>query len=194
MSEAAVETIDFQEFIAEVEELMSRGLDEYSLTNEISIRLEELLAGPFTLPPEFTRPRADRYVMYPLHVDGQRRFSVAAAVWNVGQSTPVHGHETWGVVGIYAGVEGETRYVKPTVEGVPLQVSESNLNWQPGEVTVCCTTDDDVHRVECVGDSPCVGIHVYGDDIGTLSRRSYDPVTGQVTWFTSTWEVPATST
>ena len=41
-------------------------------------------------------------------------------MWDVGQQTPVHSHETWGVVGIYSGIEGETRYVKPRVDGEPL--------------------------------------------------------------------------
>ena len=62
--------------------------------------------------------------------------------------------------------------------------------WSAGQVTVCCTTDDDVHQVRCGGEQPVVGIHVYGADIGTLPRRSYDPATGAVHWFTSSWGQP----
>ncbi|WP_162799236.1 hypothetical protein [Nocardioides sp. 616] len=40
---------------------------------------------------------------------------------------------------------------------------------------------------ESSGAEPVIGIHVYGADIGTLPRRSYDPETGAVHWFTSTW-------
>jgi len=181
------------EFVSEIDGILNRDPDEQNLTKEVATQLEKLLAGPFTLPLEFTRPRKDRYVMYPLYVDPEKRFSVAAAVWNVGQATPVHGHDTWGVVGIYSGIEGETRYNKPLVEDVPLTVAEDGLKWRSGEVTICCTTDDDVHQVACIGDEPCIGIHVYGDDIGTLSRRSYDPVTGEVKWFTSHWETSPTS-
>ena len=181
------------EFVSEVNGILSRDPDEKTLTKEVATQLEKLLGGPFTLPPEFTRPREDRYVMYPLYVDPEKRFSVAAAVFNVGQVSPVHGHETWGVVGIYSGVEGETRYNKPWIEDVPLMVAEDGLNWRAGEVTICCTTDDDVHQVSCIGDEPCIGIHVYGDDIGILSRRSYDPVTGEVKWFMSNWGTVPTS-
>ncbi|MGI9197825.1 MAG: hypothetical protein ACR2KE_10235 [Candidatus Nanopelagicales bacterium] len=178
---------DFATFIADLEVLVSRESDEHQVAHEVAQRLRRLLAGGFTLPPEFCRTGDGTYVMYPLHVDPDGRFSVAAAVWDVGQATPVHGHETWGVVGIYSGIEGETRYVKPAVEGVPLEIAEADLRWRPGDVAVCCTTDDDVHRVECVGDTPCIGIHVYGADIGTLPRRAYDLVTGEVRWFTSSW-------
>ena len=31
-------------------------------------------------------------------------------------------------------------------------------------------TDDDVHQVFCEGNQPCVGIHVYGADIGQVQR------------------------
>jgi predicted metal-dependent enzyme (double-stranded beta helix superfamily) len=169
-----------------VEGLIAQDLDEQALTAAIRDELARVLAAGIDLPPETTRPDPDRYVMYPLHVADDGSFSIASAVWNVGQGTPVHGHETWGVVGIYRGVEVETRYVKPTRPDVPL-VQDGADEWGAGEVTVCCTTDDDVHQVRCGGDEPVVGIHVYGADIGTLPRRSYDPETGAVHWFTSAW-------
>ncbi|MFT4084858.1 MAG: cysteine dioxygenase family protein [Nocardioides sp.] len=173
-------------FAETVARLVADGLDEPTLTGAVQRELTALLAAGFDLPEAKTRPDPDRYVMYPLHVAADGSFSIASAVWNVGQGTPVHGHETWGVVGIYSGVEVETRYRKPTTPDVPL-VDEGTDAWGAGQVTVCCTTDDDVHQVRCGGDVPVVGIHVYGADIGTLPRRSYDPATGAVSWFTSRW-------
>lgn len=173
-------------FAEQVRTLIARGLDERTLTAAIQAELTEALAAGFDLPGRVTRPDPDRYVMYPLHVAADGSFSIASAVWNVGQGTPVHGHETWGVVGIYSGVEVETRFEKPAVPDVPL-VECGTDEWTAGQVTVCCTTDDDVHQVRCGGVEPVVGIHVYGADIGTLPRRSYDPETGAVHWFTSTW-------
>ncbi|WP_211221075.1 hypothetical protein [Nocardioides insulae] len=173
-------------FAARVRALIGAGLDERALTRAIQQELTRVLAAGFELPGEKTRPDPDRYVMYPLHVEGDGSFSIASAVWNVGQGTPVHGHETWGVVGIYRGVEVETRFEKPAVPDVPL-VPEGTDEWTQGQVTVCCTTDDDVHQVRCGGDEPVIGIHVYGADIGTLPRRSYDSETGAVHWFTSEW-------
>lgn len=169
-----------------VADLLGRGLDERVLTAAVREELSAALAAGFELPEHQTRPDPERYVMYPLHVAADGSFSIASAVWDVGQGTPVHGHETWGVVGIYSGVEVETRYEKPAVPDVPL-VAEGTDEWTTGQVTVCCTTDDDVHQVRCGGDRPVVGIHVYGADIGTLPRRGYDPETGAVHWFTSRW-------
>ncbi|MFC7501477.1 hypothetical protein [Nocardioides sp. GCM10030258] len=177
---------EIEAFASRVADLVASGLDEHALTAAIRDDLADTLAAGFDLPLDKTRPDPERYVMYPLHVAADGSFSIASAVWNVGQGTPVHGHETWGVVGIHRGVEVETRFEKPTRPGLPL-VAEGTEEWGAGQVTVCCTTDDDVHQVRCGGDEPVVGIHVYGADIGTLPRRSYDPDTGAVHWFTSTW-------
>ncbi|CAM3501429.1 cysteine dioxygenase family protein [Nocardioides dubius] len=173
-------------FAATVRGLIAQGLDETSLTQAVQRELTALLATGFEIPEPLRRPDPVRYVMYPLHVEADDSFSIASAVWDVGQGTPVHGHETWGVVGIYRGTEVETRYQKPERPDVPL-LAQGTDSWGPGQVTVCCTTDDDVHQVSCGGDEPVIGIHVYGSDIGTLPRRSYDPETGAVHWFTSRW-------
>jgi predicted metal-dependent enzyme (double-stranded beta helix superfamily) len=173
-------------FADTVAALLTADLDERSLTEAVRVELERLLAVGFELPAHQRRPDPERYVMYPLHVAADGSFSIASAVWDVGQGTPVHGHETWGVVGIHSGVEVETRFRKPERPEVPL-LADGTHEWTAGQVTVCCTTDDDVHQVRCGGDRPVVGIHVYGADIGTLPRRSYEPETGAVQWFTSRW-------
>ncbi|MFF5989414.1 cysteine dioxygenase family protein [Prauserella flavalba] len=179
-------TYDLGAFIADVGLIVAEGADESRTTEQVADRLRELLASGLQLSEAVVRPREDRYVMRPLYVHPDAGFSIACAVWNVGQRTPVHGHETWGVVGIHSGIEHETRYRKPGRPREPLEALPA-ADWGPGEVTVCCTTDDDVHLVECGSDVPCVGIHVYGADIGTLPRRSYDPETGEVSWFVSPW-------
>lgn len=179
----------FTGFVEHLAGLVGTQTDEHLITAEVARLLREALAEGIDLPESVTRPDPDHYVMYPLHVAPDGRFSIAAAVWNVGQGTPVHGHETWGVVGIHSGVEHEVSFAKPAEPDVPL-VQDGDDLWGPGEVTVCCTTDDDVHQVFCHGDRPCVGIHVYGADIGTLERRSYQPETGAVSWFVSRWTEP----
>lgn len=178
---------EVEELAATVRALIAQDLDEKSLTAAVAVELSAVLRDGFDIPEPQRRPDPERYVMYPLHVAADGSFSIASAVWDVGQGTPVHGHETWGVVGIYSGVEVETRYEKPAAGSeVPL-VADGTHSWSAGEVTVCCTTDDDVHQVACGGDEPVIGIHIYGADIGTLPRRSYDPSTGAVHWFTSRW-------
>ncbi|MCK2219947.1 hypothetical protein MF672_040045 [Actinomadura sp. ATCC 31491] len=177
-------------FIRDVDALVREVHDEHELTARVADLLAGLLAGGHRLPPEVTRPVAGRHVNYPLHIAPDESWCLVSVVWDAGRRTPVHGHETWGVAGVYAGAERETRYVKPVEPGRPLTPAGEQV-WRRGQVTVCCTTDDDVHAVEAAGDGPTVGLHVYGGNLGTLRRRAYDPDTGEVSWFVSGWDSPA---
>lgn len=163
--------------------------DEHEITRRVAELLSDLLAGGYRLPPEVTRSSPERHVTYPLHIAADDSWSMASVVWDLGQRTPAHSHETWGVVGVYAGAEQEIRYLKPAADAAraPLMPAGEDL-WEPGQVTVCCTTDDDVHAVAAVGSEPTVGIHVYGGNIAKIRRRSYDPATGEAHWFTSGWD------
>ena len=173
-----------QRLVAGVAAAVAAGGGERAVTAAVAELLEAALAAGLDLPPAVTAPDPSRYVMYPLHVADDGSFSVAAAVWDVGQQTPVHDHGVWGVVGIHSGVERELRYAR--TDAGPLHLLDE-ADWPPGEVTICCTTDQDLHKVSCASDVPCVGIHVYGGDIGTIRRRSYDPDSGEVGYFVSAW-------
>ena len=81
------------------------------------------------------------------------------------------------------------RYLKPVASTAAAALTPAGeALWEPGQVTICCTTDDDVHVVAAVGKEPTVGIHVYGGNIGTIRRRSYDPTAGEARWFVSGWD------
>jgi 3-mercaptopropionate dioxygenase len=178
-------------FIDDVGLVVSGTDDEHEITARVAERLSALLAGGYRLPPEVIRSSALRHLTYPLYIAPDDSWSMASVVWDVGQRTQVHSHETWGVAGIYAGVEHEIRYLKPTASTTSTPLTPAGESrWAPGQVTVCCTTDDDVHAVAAVGSEPTVGIHVYGGNIGTLGRRSYDPATGEARWFVSGWDSP----
>lgn len=172
------------DFITEVADIVRQDLGEHETTRRVRERLARAIEQGFSLPEQVKRPNPDRYVMYPIFVAPDSSFCVASAVWGVGQQTPVHDHGVWGVVGIAEGVEREEAFRRGP--GGPL-VHHSTNDLTPGDVIVCCTTDQDLHRVSAVGEQPCVGIHVYGGDIGTIRRRSYDVDTSEVSWFTSAW-------
>ncbi|MFD9195541.1 hypothetical protein ACFWCA_45960 [Streptomyces phaeochromogenes] len=176
-------------FIDDVGLVVRSTDDEHEITARVAERLSALLAAGYRLPPEATRSSPERHLTYPLYIAPDDSWSLASVVWDMGQQTKVHSHETWGVAGIYAGVEHEVRYLKPAAATASAPLTPAGeTRWSPGQVTVCCTTDDDVHAVTAVGSEPTVGIHVYGGNIGTIRRRSYDPATGETEWFVSGWD------
>ncbi len=58
----------------------------------------------------------------------------------------------------------------------------------PGDVFVCCTQDDDVHRVSCASSEPVVGVHVYGGNLAKIPRFQYEESTGAVRSFQTGWD------
>jgi 3-mercaptopropionate dioxygenase len=186
-----METDRLRAFIDDVALVVRSTDDEHEITARLSELMSALLADGYRLPAEVTRSSPERHLTYPLYIAPDESWSMASVVWDVGQRTNVHSHETWGVVGIYAGVEHEFRYLKPAESAATAPLTPAGeTQWVPGQVTVCCTTDDDVHAVAAVGSEPTIGIHVYGGNIATIRRRSYDPATGEAEWFVSGWDNP----
>lgn len=180
-----------QRFIKDLAAIVSQGGTEKEVTAKVAEHLAPILTEPDLLPPEQMVMKDRGYAMYPVHVAEDGSFSIAAMVLDVGQVTPIHDHGTWGVIGIYKGAEHEERFLRE--EAVPLdqpariQILPSNTV-TAGHVHICCTSDKDIHRVRCGTAEPCVGIHVYGADIGTMKRHSYNLGTGMAKTFVSGWD------
>jgi predicted metal-dependent enzyme (double-stranded beta helix superfamily) len=180
-------TVPMQRFVDDVRAVVREGGGEEIVTQKVAALLRSLLNEGDVLDPRYTRPKTGNYVLYPIWVEPGGGFSIAAAVWDVAQVTPVHDHGTWGVIGIYRGVEHEVRF-RPAVTGGGARFRQTDeRDIETRQVIVCCTSDQDIHRVACGSNVPCVGIHVYGADIGAIRRHVYDVQTGDVRAFVSGW-------
>jgi predicted metal-dependent enzyme (double-stranded beta helix superfamily) len=172
-------------FINDIEVIVQIGGEEAVVTKKVAERMKELLLVDGVIPDVYKQPNPNKYTLYPVYIAPDNSFSIASAVWDVGQSTPIHDHGTWGVIGIVQGKEHEIHYTLPS-GAPPVRIMERDL--EKGEVTVCCTSDQDVHEVSCTSKEPCVGIHVYGGNIGEIERHIYDPVTGNKKTVVTAWD------
>jgi predicted metal-dependent enzyme (double-stranded beta helix superfamily) len=160
----------FADFAADAEAMID---DPHAIAD----RLRELLAHDDWLAPEDQLPGADSYRQHLLHVSPSRRMSVVALVWKPGQLTPIHDHIAWCVVGVYRGVEHETRYRLVEVDGERCLEAVGSVDAYPGHVEALVPPAEDIHRVAAGGDELTVSIHVYGADIeqrGTSIYRRFD--------------------
>jgi predicted metal-dependent enzyme (double-stranded beta helix superfamily) len=135
----------------------------------IARRLQPLLAQDGWLAPEHQAPGTDRYRQHLLHVSPCRRLSVVALVWRPGQATPIHDHVSWCVVGVYRGLERETRY--RVVDGRLERTA--TIDAEPGHVEALIPPAENIHLVEAGGDELTISIHVYGADIERLGSSVY---------------------
>jgi predicted metal-dependent enzyme (double-stranded beta helix superfamily) len=88
-----------------------------------------------------------------------------------GRRTPPHDHGAWAMILLLSGREKNTLYRREP--GGLRKAGEITL--EPGAVLPMLA--DTVHVAESVGDTPAIGLHVYGGDILDLPRRMWDPAT-----------------
>jgi predicted metal-dependent enzyme (double-stranded beta helix superfamily) len=88
-----------------------------------------------------------------------------------GRRTPPHDHGTWATILLLSGEEKNTLY---RVENGRLRKA-SELTIKPS--SILAMRADTPHVVECVGNAPTIGLHVYGGDIFELPRRMWHPQT-----------------
>ena len=159
------------------------GQDEERIFNDGGALLAALVAHDDWLPAQFAQPHPERYQQYLLHCDPFERFSVVSFVWGPGQSTPLHDHTVWGMVGVLRGAERCEEFARDAAGRLhPAGVHEL----PPGAMDLVSPRVGDIHRVSnaCSGEVS-VSIHVYGANIGAVERHVFDPETGAARPFVS---------
>lgn len=164
----------FSQFISEFERSRSRldwidagaEANELALANGAGQLLRSLLAGGDWLLEEYRQPAEDHYRQHLLYVAENGAFSVVSLVWKSGQKTCIHNHASWCVVGVYQGLEAETRYKLGTDKhGQQFLVEDRIEVTKVGQVGVLTPSQGDIHRVANVSDGISISIHVYGLDV-----------------------------
>jgi predicted metal-dependent enzyme (double-stranded beta helix superfamily) len=173
-------------FIADAESVTNKYSNESEVLRRLGPLLARLVAGARSVPKKAFTPRKDRFAMNLLHMPEDERLSIIAAVWLPGQTTPIHDHLTWALVGVYEGEEREALF-RRTDDGsdskfAKLTKVSERVN-KKGHVSVLGSKG--IHRVDNLASEPARSIHVYGRDIGSAERHSYDPMTGDISRFVS---------
>lgn len=88
-----------------------------------------------------------------------------------GRRTPPHDHGTWASILLLSGEEKNTLY--RTDSGNLRRASEVTLT----RGSILTMRAETAHVAECLGDTPAIGLHVYGGDIFELPRRMWHPQT-----------------
>ena len=173
------------QFVADFSALLQGQPSEETIISQGKPLLARLIASDAWLPPACTEAAADRFATHLLYGHPDQRFCVVSMVWSPGQSTPIHDHTVWGLIGVVRGVEVSQRYGFDA-QGI-LRPEGGVRRLQPGEIEAVSPQIGDIHQVRN-GDaaSKTISIHVYGADIGTLVRHAYR-LDGSVEPFTSTY-------
>ncbi|GLT01709.1 3-mercaptopropionate dioxygenase [Sphingobium jiangsuense] len=169
----AVDISPLRHFVTALGTVLSETDDEDLILVRGSGLLADLVAHDDWLPAAFAIPHPDYYRQYLLHCDSRERFSVVAFIWGPGQSTPIHDHRVWGLVGILRGEELVEKFERDE-DGRLARVGQVQ-RLRPGEVDILSPRIGDVHRVSNgLPHAVSVSIHVYGANIGAVERAVFD--------------------
>ena len=172
-------------FIADFTRLIEQsGGDEPAMLERGGKLLAALVGHDDWLPDACAQSHPDHYQQYLLYCDPLERFSIVSFVWGPGQKTPVHDHTVWGIIGMLRGAEMCHEYARGA-PGRPLTAGASH-KILPGQIDRVSPTIGDIHKVEnALPDRPSISIHVYGGNIGAISRHIFDDNTGSEIPFVS---------
>lgn len=178
-------TTRFRTFVQSFTGLVSDfDTDEERIFTEGQQLLSDLIRKDDWLPEQFALPSKERYQQYLLHCDPLERFSVASFIWGPGQTTPVHDHTVWGMVGVMRGEELCEEYSVHTAS--KQLIHDATHTAAAGEIDLVSPRVGDVHKVSNALDNEVsVSIHVYGANIGAVKRHVFDTTTGQPSDFVS---------
>jgi predicted metal-dependent enzyme (double-stranded beta helix superfamily) len=176
-------TYRLRDFVTAMAALLESKPAEAEILRDGGALLKQLVATDDWLPDACAQARPERYQQYLLHADSAERFSVVSFVWGPGQTTPIHNHTIWGLIGMLRGAEHSQPYKKLADSG--LQTDGAPHKLLPGMVEAVSPSIGDIHQVRnAFDDRISISIHVYGANIGAV-RRSVFALDGTVKPFIS---------
>lgn len=157
---------------AKIEQGLAQGIQGEQLIRSFIPEFKTLLSQKDWLPQQFQQEHPQHYQQYLLYLDTQSRFSIVSFVWGPNQTTPIHNHEVWGVVGVLQGAEISQRYQREHDHLIPVDpadvLNETDIDFFTPE-------QGDIHQVSnAFQDRVSISIHIYGADIGQVKRFSFD--------------------
>ena len=164
----------FDHFVSEFTQLVDAASDDQSrVLSEGRKLLAELVRQDDWLPEQYAQPHPQYYQQFLLHADPKNRFSVVSFVWGPGQKTPIHNHTVWALIGMLRGGERAENFAL-NEPGQPMRfLGMADLS--PGTVESLSPATTDLQRVSNLyEDSVSISIHVYGGNIGRISRHVFD--------------------
>ena len=118
-----------------------------------------------------------------LYINNQRLFSARLYIYETGQYTPIHDHNSWGVYGCVSEKVEVVRYRREDDEtrlGYARLQETERITMLPGDISVVRPLNDGIHQAGNPVSGTCVMLSIYGTPIRRLYVNQYDPMRNSV--------------
>ena len=123
---------------------------------------------------------ANEFILY---INNQRLFSARLYIYEPGQYTPIHDHNSWGVYGCVSGKVEVIRYRREddeTRQGYARLRETERITMLPGDTSVVRPLNEGIHQAGNPVTGTCVMLSIYGTPIRRLYVNQYDPMRDSV--------------
>lgn len=161
-------TYTLRDLVADVTTVVRAHPSDAARCEQITPFLRRWMDGGDPLPETHTQPCDGRACGHLLYTDPNNEFFVISVVFPSGTSSGVHYHGAWGVIGILAGTDEETKYRRATspehIEiGQGCELEAVDKIYSPaGTITYLRPPLEGFHRVKAAGEETGVSIHILG--------------------------------
>lgn len=159
---------DLRALVDDITSVVRAEQDADARCDALAPHLRRWMDGGERLPDAYTVPCAGGACGHLLYTDPASEYFIISVVFSPGTSSGVHYHGAWGVIGILAGTDEETKYARDdgpadVAAGQPcaLRTVEKVLS-PPGTITFLRPPVEGFHRVRAAGDVTGVSVHVLG--------------------------------
>jgi predicted metal-dependent enzyme (double-stranded beta helix superfamily) len=134
--------------------------------------LAAALAEPALVTAAQREGSADTYRRHLIATDSRGRYTVAALVWQNGQASPIHAHQTWCGYAVVEGTLTETLYAWDEVrQGADVVRSHPRAS---GALAFAGRGRANIHRLSNGSGAQAVSLHIYGVPGEEIASRVND--------------------
>lgn len=154
--------------VADITRVVRAEADPDARCDAIAPHLRRWMDTEEPLPDAYTQPCDGGACGHLLYTDPEGEYFVISVVFPPGTSSGVHYHGAWGVIGILAGTDEETKYARDESpshveagQGCALRQVEKIYS-PAGTITFLRPPLEGFHRVRAAAEETGVSIHILG--------------------------------
>ncbi len=151
---------NFSNFNQDLEQIIDTSNDYKDLLNRGVKIMKKLISNQELFNQEWLDKLMNGEIDCTVYRSDKNKFVVQVFTWSSGSSTPVHDHETWGLMGIY---RNSLRVAEYSYHNKNIGITQEYVA-QKGDICYF-PPDEDIHQIENDTNNVSISIHVYGKNI-----------------------------
>jgi predicted metal-dependent enzyme (double-stranded beta helix superfamily) len=181
--------------LGDLHELINATLAEggapEAIIEQIRAPFAKFLERDGWLPEPCRQPIPGKAASYALLRSRDPEYVLFSMVLPAGESTKVHNHLAWGLIGLWQGRQSEVQYRRVDNGARPdyAEIVETHRQTlELGDITRLLPPADDIHIISTLSYVPSISIHLLGNDLGRIPRQLFYPDENRAETFISGYD------